>query len=66
MLAIARKRLPHIRLFRQDMTNFHIDRRFDAIVCAFDSINHLRRFSDWKKTFRCVAGHLDDGGSFCL
>jgi len=64
MLAIARKRLPHIRLFRQDMTNFRIDRRFDAIVCAFDSINHLRRFSDWQKTFRCVAAHLGDGGIF--
>ncbi|MEP6686319.1 MAG: class I SAM-dependent methyltransferase [Verrucomicrobiota bacterium] len=64
MLAVARARLPHIRLFRQDMTSFHIDRRFDAIVCAFDSINHLQRFSDWKKTFRCVARHLNAGGVF--
>ncbi len=64
MLAIARKRLPHIRIFRQDMTSFHFDRRFDAIVCAFDSINHLRRFSDWKKTFRGVARHLNAGGVF--
>ena len=58
------RRLPHIRLFRQDMTSFHIERRFDAIVCAFDSINHLRRFSDWKNTFRCVARHLNAGGVF--
>ncbi len=64
MLAIARARLPHIRLFRQDITSFHFDRRFDAIVCAFDSINHLHQFSDWKKTFRCVASHLDAGGVF--
>ena len=64
MLAIARERLPHIRLFRQDMTSFHFDRRFDAIVCAFDSINHLQRFSDWKKTFRCVARHLNARGVF--
>lgn len=64
MLAIARARLPHIRLVRQDMTSFHLDRRFDAVVCAFDSINHLQRFSDWKKTFRGVAGHLNAGGVF--
>ena len=64
MLAIAKKRLPHIRLLRQNMTNFRINRRFDAIVCAFDSINHLHRFADWNKTFRCVAGHLNAGGLF--
>lgn len=64
MLAIARKRLPHIRLLRQDMTNLRIDCRFDAIVCAFDSINHLQRFSDWRKTFRSVASHLNGGGVF--
>jgi SAM-dependent methyltransferase len=64
MLAIARQRLPHIRLLRQDMTSFQINRRFDAVVCAFDSINHLHRFSDWKKTFRCVAAHLNAGGVF--
>jgi SAM-dependent methyltransferase len=64
MLAVARAKLPHIRLFRRDMTSFYIDRRFDAIVCAFDSINHLRRFSNWKKTFRGVAGHLNSGGVF--
>lgn len=64
MLAIARKRLPHLQLLCQDMTSFRIGRRFDAVVCAFDSINHLRRLSDWQKTFRCVAGHLTTGGVF--
>ena len=64
MLAIARKRLPHIRLLHQDMTSFRINRRFDAIVCAFDSINHLHRFADWRRTFRSVASHLNGGGVF--
>ena len=64
MLAIARKRLPQIPLLQQDMTSFRIDRRFDAIVCAFDSINHVHRFPDWKKTFHCVAAHLNAGGVF--
>ena len=64
MLALAKQKLPHIHLLRQNMANFHIDRRFDAIVCAFDSINHLRRFSDWRNTFRCVAKHLNPGAVF--
>jgi SAM-dependent methyltransferase len=66
MLAIAKKKLPHIRLLRQDITSFRINRQFDAIICAFDSINHLQRFSEWKKTFRCVARHLTAGGVFVL
>ena len=57
MLAVARKKLPHVRFFRQDMTSFRIARRFDAIVCVFDSINHLLRFADWRKVFRRVAWH---------
>ena len=64
MLSLARKKLPHTRFFRQDMANFRIPQRFDAVVCVFDSINHLLRFADWEKTFRCVARHLDDGGLF--
>jgi SAM-dependent methyltransferase len=64
MLAIARKRLPHVRFYRQDMTTFRLPCRFDAIVCAFDSINHLLRFADWERTFRSVQRHLNAGGLF--
>ena len=64
MLAIARKKLAHIRFYRQNMTNFRIARKFDAIVCVFDSINHLLSFAAWKKVFRQVALHLNDDGIF--
>jgi SAM-dependent methyltransferase len=64
MLSIARKRLRHSCFFRQDITNFHIPRRFDVVICVFDSINHLLRFADWARTFRSAARHLNDGGLF--
>jgi SAM-dependent methyltransferase len=64
MLSIARKKLPRVRLFRQDMTGFKIGERFDAIFCIFDSINHLQRFSDWKRVFARVHRHLSPGGCF--
>jgi hypothetical protein len=35
MLALARKKLPHIRFYRQNMTSFNIAKQFDAIVCLF-------------------------------
>jgi hypothetical protein len=35
-----------------------------VILCVFDSINHVRRFSDWKKVFAAVRRHLLPGGCF--
>jgi SAM-dependent methyltransferase len=64
MLALARIKLPHVRFYHQDMTNFRLAMRFDVIFCAFDSINHLLRFTDWERTFRRVAAHLNPGGLF--
>jgi SAM-dependent methyltransferase len=64
MLSIARHKVPHARLFRQDMVDFQIDEKFDVICCVFDSINHVRRFSDWKKIFAGVGRHLSPGGCF--
>lgn len=64
MLAIARQKLPHVPLYRQDMTRFRLNQRFDAALCAFDSINHLQRFADWLKLFRRVKAHLNAGGLF--
>ena len=66
MLALARKKLPHIRFYRQDMTSFRVARKFDAIVCVFDSINHLLHFREWKQVFRQVALHLNDDGLFAF
>jgi SAM-dependent methyltransferase len=64
MLSIARHKVPHSKLFRQDMVDFQIDGRFDVICCVFDSINHVRRFSGWKKVFTRVRRHLSPGGCF--
>jgi len=64
MLALARKKLPHIRFYQQSITSFCVARQFDAIVCVFDSINHLLSFAEWKKVFRQVARHLTHDGLF--
>jgi len=64
MLSVARKKVPRSKLFRQDVVDFRIDGRFDVIFCVFDSLNHVRRFSDWKKVFAAVHRHLLPGGCF--
>jgi SAM-dependent methyltransferase len=62
MLSIARKKLPTAKFYRHDMTFFRLNRQFDVIVCVFDSINHLLKFSLWKKVFYQSYKHLNDEG----
>lgn len=64
MLSLARTKLPHLRFYRQDMMHFALDRKFDAVICVFDSLNHLTAFGQWLKVFRRVKHHLNDGGIF--
>lgn len=47
-----------------DMTNFDLNQKFDLISCNYDAINHLIKFSDWKKMFKKVFIHLKKGGVF--
>ena len=64
MLALARKKLPHVRFYRKDMVKFELATKFDVIICVFDSINHVLKFTDWQKIFRSAARHLEEGGLF--
>jgi ubiquinone/menaquinone biosynthesis C-methylase UbiE len=64
MLSIARKKLPEARFFHSDMTTFNIGKKFDVILCVFDSINHVLEFSDWKRVFGRVEAHLVKDGLF--
>jgi SAM-dependent methyltransferase len=64
MLAIARRMLPHVPFYRENMIRFDLGRKFDVIICVFDSINHVLKLSDWQKIFRNVARHLEANGLF--
>src|SRR6202046_1145586 len=41
MLSIARKKVPRAKLWRQNMVDFQIDERFDAVLGVFDSFNNV-------------------------
>ena len=64
MLDIAAKKVPRARLRHADMTRFDLGETFDAVLCVFDSINHLVRFSDWERVFDRARAHLADRGIF--
>src|SRR6266496_533724 len=64
MLAIAREKLPRTTFIEADMSDFNINTKFDAVICVYDSINHLLGFSQWKSMFATAAKHLNPSGLF--
>ena len=64
MLKIARKKLPRCSFYRMDIREFSFDKKFDLIICLYDTLNHLLLFSDWKKLFANISRHLNAGGLF--
>jgi SAM-dependent methyltransferase len=63
MLAVARGKLPgNVPLYLADMTSFTLSTRFDAIVCAYQGVNHLLSLSAWQSFFGCAYRHLNPGG----
>jgi len=64
MLDIAARKVPQARLFCADMTRFDLEETFDAVLCVFDSINHLVSFADWERVFDRAAAHLAERGVF--
>jgi len=64
MVAMAHHKFRHTTLYQLDMVDFKLKDSFDAIICMNDSINHLLKFSDWKKFFTNASRHLNVGGTF--
>ena len=64
MLAEARTKLTDVELVEGDMASFDLGRRFDVVVCVFDSINHLLDFGQWESNFAAVADHLTGDGLY--
>jgi len=67
MLAIANNKLSSYkskRLFNMDMKEFKMDRKYQAVVSACDSINYILDEASLKRTFSSVFQHLEEGGIF--
>lgn len=62
MLEIAKKKVPAARLYEGDMSTFQLGKKYDAILCVYDSVNHLETFTAWEQLFRHAADHLNDTG----
>ena len=64
MLDVARDKLPHIPLHKQDIVNFSLKDMFDCIISINDSVNHILSPNDLQKVFQNAFNHLKDDGIF--
>lgn len=64
MLQIASRKISGAEFHLMDIRDFKLNKKFDLIFCLYDTINHLTIFSDWKKVFKNVYGHLNKNGVF--
>lgn len=62
MISFASAKLPHVEFFRADMRSFRIDLACDAVVCFYNSVNHLMSRSDVRCFLESVRRHLKPGG----
>jgi SAM-dependent methyltransferase len=64
MIEVAKKKAPKAKVSVGDITKFSFDERYDAIICPFDTINHVTSFPAWKRVFANAHRHLNPGGVF--
>jgi SAM-dependent methyltransferase len=62
MVAMARTKWPHGRFDVADMTDFHLDRRYDGVLCMFGAIAHALTVPGLRDAFACMRDHLAPGG----
>ena len=62
MLKIARKR--GLKTYRRNMVDFRLGKKYDLIVCIFDSLNYLQSQSQLQKCFASVYSNLNSGSLF--
>ncbi len=67
MLSIAYnklKKFKKVKILRQDMRSFNINKKFDSVISICDSINYILDEEDLLKTFTNVYNHLNKDGIF--
>ena len=62
MIAIARQRLPDVRLHEADMQDFDLGRTFDVVTCLFSSVAYVRTLEGLQRSVRRMASHVRPGG----
>lgn len=70
MLEEANKRLENnpklIKLYKNDMASFRLDKKFDACICMVNSLEILNKDTEFISNFNSVADALNAGGLYII
>jgi len=64
MINIAKENTKDNSFIVADMKDFKLNKKFDIITCAFDSINYITNNKDMEKTISNIFNHLENNGFF--
>lgn len=64
MLRFARANAPSAEFVRADARAFKLPDKFQAVISAFDSLNHVMELEELKMVFRNVYAAMEDDGLF--
>jgi len=64
MIELARDNAPGVEFVVGDATEFTFPEPFDAVVCVFDSVNHLPSGEEVQEMFKSASRALKPGGLF--
>jgi SAM-dependent methyltransferase len=64
MLRLAREKAPQAQFLEADAADFLLEQPVDAVVCLFDSLNHVLEAGHLQRVFHNVHAVLKDGGIF--
>ncbi len=53
-----------VKFFISDMSNFKADKKYDVVLCLYDSVNYLQSIENFRKLFENVWNSLDENGIF--
>lgn len=64
MLKIAQSKIHDGDFILHDIRRYTSEKKFDVILCLYDTINHLTLFSEWKGLFKTAFNNLNPNGIF--
>jgi SAM-dependent methyltransferase len=64
MLEVAKRKYPNYEFYLGSIQNINFSDRFDLVLAAFDTLNHLLSPEDWKSTFWTASNHMTENSLF--
>jgi len=62
MINVAKKKVPKLKVYQQDMRKLKMKRKADCIITMFNAINHFSSYKDFEMMLKSYWNNLNDRG----